>query len=279
MESKRGFSSKVGEAFAFSHAVLSNPENIELHFHDSYEIFWFIDGNAVYFVEGISYELAKNDIVITNMRELHAPMFRERNRYERKIITIKPTFLSAFVTDDFNPYSVFENRRPGHDNVIKADSAKEHGLYDIFNKIESISGEKKPETSALIKAYLIEILINMSKIVSRGSVNYTENPKVSEIIQYINKNLSSDLSGESLGKKFYMNNFYLSHLFKRQTGFSLGDYIIHKRIFKAQELLLDGIPASEIPDMVGFNDYSNFYRNFKKTTGLSPREFSKASRL
>lgn len=264
--------------FTFNHAVLDTPRMVELHFHDSYEIFWFVDGNAVYSVEGILYELEKDDIVITNMRELHAPIFRGKERYERKIITIKPPFLSAFITDDFTPYAVFENRRLGQGNLIKASAAKSHGIHDIFLKVEGVSELIRPEQIALAKAYLIEMLVKMSQIIENGEVDYSENKKVSEIIKYINNNLPNDLSVENLGRMFYMNKFYLSHLFKRQTGFSIGDYIIHKRIFKAQELITENVSLSHIPEQVGFSDYSNFYRSFKRTTGLSPREFLKFSK-
>ena len=50
------------------------------------------------------------------------------------------------------------------------------------------------------------------------------------------------------------------------------EYITKKRLVLAKELILEGISLYEAADRVGFSDYSNFYRSFKKTMGFSPKE-------
>jgi len=73
----------------------------------------------------------------------------------------------------------------------------------------------------------------------------------------------------------FLSKHYLYHLFKEQTGFSLSEYVRNKRIIKAKELLIEGVSITQLPHMIGFSDYSTFYRTFKNITGVSPKDFLK----
>jgi len=54
---------------------------------------------------------------------------------------------------------------------------------------------------------------------------------------------------------------------------TVGEYIAYKRILKAKELLIRGTPVLETCHAVGFRDYSNFYKTFRRLEGVSPREY------
>jgi AraC-like DNA-binding protein len=97
--------------------------------------------------------------------------------------------------------------------------------------------------------------------------------KLIPILDYINENLEGDLSLEFLEKRFYINGSYLSRLFKKSTGSTIHEYIIYKRISKAKKLLAEGSSATEAAFMCGFNDFSNFSRLFKRTVGVSLRQY------
>lgn len=267
------FKYEIKQDFIFMHSASKTAPCVNLHFHDSYEIFWFIDGNIRYSVEGNVYDIKQDDILITNKRELHAPIFIDKGRYERCLMQIKPQFLSEFVTEDYNLFSAFENRRLGIGNHIPSSAASASGLHSLMRKIKHCCKEGKPESTALIKAHTVELLVKLSKITGNKE-EYIGNQKVSAIIKYINENLGDDLSLAALEKKFFISKYYLAHLFKEQTGFSLANYITQKRIIRAKELILQNIPIIEAAEAVGFDDYSAFYRSFKRMTGKSPREFS-----
>ena len=49
-------------------------------------------------------------------------------------------------------------------------------------------------------------------------------------------------------------------------------YIIYSRVLYAKQLLAEGVPAVEASTRVGFADYSNFYRSYRKVTGRTPSE-------
>jgi len=97
--------------------------------------------------------------------------------------------------------------------------------------------------------------------------------KIVEILDYINNHLHEQITLDSLEEKFYVSKYYLCHLFRKNTGVTVGEYIAYKRILKAKELLIRGTPVLETCHAVGFRDYSNFYKTFRRLEGVSPREY------
>lgn len=93
------------------------------------------------------------------------------------------------------------------------------------------------------------------------------------IIQYIDTQLDQDLSLEHLAGKFYASKYHIAHIFKENTGISIHQYIMKKRLAACQDAILSNISITKAYLMFGFKDYSSFYRAFKKEYGISPKEF------
>ena len=102
-------------------------------------------------------------------------------------------------------------------------------------------------------------------------IEYDEN--IEKILEYINENLIEDLSVEYLASTLYINKYYLMHKFKDQTGCTIYQYILQKRLIRAISLMKKGKNITEACMQSGFKDYSNFSRLFKKTFKVSPKEY------
>ena len=97
---------------------------------------------------------------------------------------------------------------------------------------------------------------------------------VISVKNYIHTHLDQELTRESLAAMVYLTPDYLSHLFKRETGFSLTNYIIYERIEEAKRMLAGTDRSiSEIATRCGFQNISYFSRQFRRFTGVTPREF------
>ena len=101
--------------------------------------------------------------------------------------------------------------------------------------------------------------------------NSITNTKILDIISYINENLYNDITIDSIASYFSLNRSYLMHLFKKETGYSIYKYITEKRLFKAKELISNGYNLTEACYLVGFKNYSSFYRAFKDRYNTSPK--------
>lgn len=102
----------------------------------------------------------------------------------------------------------------------------------------------------------------------------TSESPVEKVKKLIVENLSTELSREELAKQVFMSPDYLTKLFKKETGMSLSDYIIHKRILLARQLLADtDLSMVEIAQRAGFSYSSYFARIFKKKVGKTPQQY------
>lgn len=96
---------------------------------------------------------------------------------------------------------------------------------------------------------------------------------VYKVIEYIKENYHRHISLEEIAQITYMSKTYLSTLFKKETGYSISEYINGIRIERARSLLIDSnIAIVEIARMCGFEDQSYFTKVFRKTTGITPKK-------
>ena len=103
-----------------------------------------------------------------------------------------------------------------------------------------------------------------------------EENTVSSVKRYIKEHLAEDLSREALADTVYLTSDYLSHLFKKETGYSLTNYIIHERIETAKLLLVQkNMSIREVAAACGFDNVSYFSKQFRSITGVTPREYRK----
>lgn len=95
-----------------------------------------------------------------------------------------------------------------------------------------------------------------------------------DIADYVQYHCSENISITAIADYFGYNPKYLSSLFKAQSGMTLKQYILHKKMESAKAELSDtNHSISQIAYNIGFSDAHNFSNAFKKLTGLSPSEY------
>ncbi len=139
--------------------------------------------------------------------------------------------------------------------------------YDFYYDIRQFDDMEK------LKDWLKELI---SSIV--GRVNYEKKEPISQtisrILKYIDENIGFDLSLNSIAEKFDINQSCLSILFKNKTGIYFKDYILRKKVEKAQVLLRDPkLRIKDVSNMVGYQDDKYFTNIFKKFTGVTPSQY------
>lgn len=122
-----------------------------------------------------------------------------------------------------------------------------------------------------MKMYLEYIV----KVIENYLRNQTSNQSIAEAIkEYADRHYAEDISRGDLADIFYLDSDYASRLFKEAFGISFKNYVIHKRIEAAKDLLVHtDLPINTVADSVGYGNYSYFTRIFKKVTHVTPIEF------
>jgi AraC family transcriptional regulator len=99
--------------------------------------------------------------------------------------------------------------------------------------------------------------------------------KLRMVIEYIMENLGGSLTLERMAAVVYLSPFHFARQFKAATGLPPRQYVIARRVERAQHLLrADGeLGLVEVALRVGFSDQSKFSFHFKRIVGLTPGQF------
>lgn len=103
----------------------------------------------------------------------------------------------------------------------------------------------------------------------------SKNRYVTEAVEYINSRYSDpELSVSAVARSVDLSEGHLSHVFKKETGYTLTGYITACRMHMAMYLLRERrCRVSEAAERVGYRDIAYFSSTFKKFTGTSPSEY------
>lgn len=245
-----------------------NPDKFPMHAHYMYEIFYFIEGKGSYYVEGNSYKLQQNDILIMRQGETHKLQIDGSKPYERSVVHFSPSIFKDY-PEILRP---FNDRPLGRLNQFR-ESAFSTGHYISTFKLISNSFEaNQPKFHLIAHLYSLvsEIYLAFDKQANNAG-QYADNHVIVDIVDYINTHLFDNISLDTLSERFYLSKSQINRLFKKSTGSTVWEYILIKRLMKARDLIQQGSPALKASSKCGFRDYSSFYRAYKARFGCSPK--------
>ena len=109
-------------------------------------------------------------------------------------------------------------------------------------------------------------------------MSYDHDVLVVNTKQLIEAHLSSSISQKEIARKFSISVRHLSRIFSGQTGFSVGSYIIQRRLNAAKKMLYNPkFSVKEIAESLGFRSDNYFCAFFKRQTGMTPLEYAKSA--
>lgn len=98
--------------------------------------------------------------------------------------------------------------------------------------------------------------------------------RILQAIAFIRANINNRIDIDQLADKACMSKGHFFRMFKEETGDTPTNYIIRRKMEKAELLLVTtDNPVKTIADSLGYEDYSYFNRIFKKSTGVTPQQY------
>lgn len=272
--------SEFTEPFSCDFSTSQIAGNVDFHMHNSHEIYLLLDGHVQYFVENVCYSLQPGSLILFSNREIHKAINVTNEAFTRLVIHVNPAFIRPYCTPDTNLLDCF-HREPAMGNLVQLSKDEYKELVDLGHTLKKAIKNRCSYGSDLTAVtILIQILILINRSWQKTSTSRTapRPHRAQAIMSYIDENLTSPITLDSISQALAMDKYYLSHLFKSETESSIFQYIVVKRVSLAKELLTQGHTVSEACHLSGFNDYSNFIRTFRQTTGNTPGQFKRLSR-
>lgn len=255
--------------FYVHHTLTKNPDpnhfSFRSHSHNMHEIYYFLGGDADFVVEGNIHSLKSGTMIVAPRGQTHNILIREgAETYERFAILFSPNMLPEGF--DFVIRAAAEGAR-----AFSLNEREQIWMEETFHLMKG--GQDEKETGRLISSVVAALLSKLSALLrERSDVSAENDALVGEIIRFIHQNLTEEWHLDSLEKALFRNKVYLNRRFKAVMGCSIWEYTMRKRIFAAQHTLYQSRSIAEAYRASGFQDYSVFYRRYKKYIGISPSE-------
>ncbi|MCB6201848.1 AraC family transcriptional regulator [Extibacter muris] len=270
---KRGY---LNSEFRLFHLTDTETKEVEYHYHEFDKITIFIHGCVNYMVEGRSYELKPYDIVLVKHNDIHRLVVDNRYPYERIIVYISPNFMDAYKTEEYDLSCCFQKAEKAGSNVLRIPSLKKSSLFRSITRLERSFSDGAYAAALYRQVLFLEFMIHLNRAALSDRLEFIDtdacNPKVIDILEYINGHLADELNISAIAETFFISRYYMMRLFKQETGFTIGSYISKKRLLLGRELILSGTSAAQAAYDCGFKDYSTFQRAYKALFNESPRD-------
>jgi AraC-like DNA-binding protein len=267
--------------FQLFHLKDKKNQEFEFHYHDFNKIIIFLSGDVTYLIEGKAYNLKPWDILLVNNHDVHKPIINPAKTYERIIIWADSNFIDNHSYENCDLLTCFKLANEKSFNLIRLETNFQDNIKFIIESLENSFNSNNFGSKLLSNSLFIQLLIYLNRvhldnayINDENSLNLKYDKQIETILKYINNNLCEDLSIETLSQKFYLSKYYLMHKFKRETGYTVHNYVNQKRLLLAKDLIKSGESITKVYTLCGFNDYSSFLRSFKNMFNQSPSTFS-----
>ena len=245
------------------------------HSHNCYEVIYIEEGTLNITINNKHYTVDKPSLIFVSKLEQHSISVTGK-AYRRYYLCISPILASNMIRD-YSLLTVLSNRPDDFCHVLDVSKIKNE-MNRIFSEFVYEHDNHLPYSCEKQVSLLWELLITIYRI--KPSLFSNENDKSISIIWKIQcrleQNCNEHFSLASLAEEYHMSVCYLSHLFKKVTGYPLMQYLTICRLSKARQLLSEtNMSITEIVYNTGFTDSSNFSRLFKREMKLTPNEYRK----
>ena len=255
-----------------------------MHRHNYFEMMYVYHGSCVNKMPEDTIHLHEGDIVLLNPNVLHCPhvehsddvllnFWISNDLVQQNIIPLlrdNPLFMDFFI--DFL-YRAPESRR------FLYFSHNSPRIRQLCNDICLESFERQEFYSSVQESaltMLFALLAREHKNSCQTLAVSSRDSQVYEILTYIEQNLSN-VTLDSLSKRFQYTPVYLSRLIKKHTGQSFSKIVQSRKMEQVvQYLEATGLPIIDIANLVGFSDIAYFNKSFKAKFGQTPTEYRKS---
>lgn len=162
-------------------------------------------------------------------------------------------------------------------SLVHIDEAS--GMYDliagIFDELDKKSRMLDLQLSEQITSIMTKVLLAKQETMLMPKYEQHRND-ITQSLSIIKEHYQQQLTLDELSKNSHISKFYFIRIFKSVTGQTPYEYLMSFRINESKSLLTrTGFPISDIANMCGFTDTSNFIRCFKRATGRTPNAYRK----
>lgn len=244
--------------FQYYETRVGSAPLLENHCHTDFELIGVLEGDITLTLEGATYRCASGEVLMVPPLAYHSIATNLHATYRR-------------VTVLFSPAAIPEPIR--YELLTQSSSSplfRQKELPFILSALARTLSAGSPERYAPLNASLLVQLLYCCAQPGKPARPTQVDRTIQKLTRYIDAHLGEKLSLDEIAGALYLSESTVSHLFREKLHTSVKQYILQKKMALAANLIRDGVPAGEAAKAVGYDNYSNFYRMYKKAFGVSP---------
>ena len=250
---------------------------ISPHFHYSFEVIFVTDGTAEFNISNQTYTISRGSMLFISNLENHSISCWSDDFY-RYTVKVPSRYLNNHIKSA-KLISIFKHRSPVFNHHYHCPEDLQihfkHIFSVMYNEYELQDEFFEQSFANLLYAMLVQLYRRCPDMFP-GNRKLSGQNVVYEVQNYIESHMDTHIDLAATAKKFFVDKYHLSHVFKDITGYSFKQYIIMQRIAKAKDILLNTeMPIADIGRNVGFGNVSHFIRTFRKMEGITPYQYRK----
>ena len=247
----------------------SHPRILHSHGHHV-ELLLITTGTSEFLIHNRKYPVAPGDLVIYNSGIVHDDLTGPDTEIGYYCIAVGDLHMpdlreNALISDDagyiFHTGEEFDVMHSLCGMMFHSLSRDENGTENFCR--------------SLMQAFLLKALAVTDAVgISVASGDLEDDILGNRIKQFIDEHYSEPLSLQEIGERLGISPYYVSHVFKKMSGYSPIQYLLRRRLGEAQTLLISTDKTiSEIAGLVGFETQNYFNAQFTKHVGIPPRKY------
>jgi AraC-like DNA-binding protein len=259
------------------------------HFHEEYELVMIEKSRGLKFIGDKVSEFEEGELMLLAPRIPH--FFRNNIEYYKKNGNLEASSIFIHFTEDFlgkNFFDLPEMKLVSKLLEMSQFAVEIHGNVKniIIDRLSGMCNESAPQRLVSLLDILIKISESneVSPVLSskykegerRDFYSSRDVSRINVIFKYIMENFNREIYVHEIAGMLHMSNAAFSRYFKHHTRKTFSDYVTEIRISHACKLLMvDDQSISQISSDSGFENLSNFYKHFRRITGIIPKEYRK----
>ncbi len=237
-----------------------------MHSHDSYELYYMVNGERDYFVETNFFTVKTGEFALVPQGMLHKTGGKGGAR-------ILISFTTDFLHTYFTPLATEKLLTAFNRFHIHPESSVQERINEIINTLFEFYNKNCLDELFPYVDELLNILIKSPSAVETTSLPSSH---INNIIEYISKHFNEIEGIEEVAEKFYISKFYLCRTFKKLMGIPFITYLTQIKLKHSVKLLTTTkMDISNVALESGFNSPAYFCNIFKNNFKISPLAYRK----
>ncbi|HNX27649.1 MAG TPA: helix-turn-helix domain-containing protein [Phycisphaerae bacterium] len=250
--------------------------DIGLHTHEFMELVITTSGRGLHYTQDEEYPIRRGDVFVIQPSHPHG------YRQTRSLCIMNILFdlswfdrLTAEIPKKQGFYFLFQSDRHRDTSHMQLSDSELKKVQSLLSSIQKQMPAIKSSGNNLIAAgLLLEIAGFLSTCYKSDAPTSVSVLQTDAVMEYIEKNYADEISLAQLSDIAKISSRNLLRIFRRATGTTPVDYLLHYRISRACRLLTEtDKPVTKIAFDVGFSDGNYFCRQFKKIIRISPARY------